>query len=137
MKKILCIACLAVALNLNAGSANAQKGLSPFIREAFRVIGPEAARQMLLLIFGNSADARSAESSQRSISCEVIDPTGTALNVRSTPNGSNIVTKLSNGTKVILYKVADDEDNRHWILIGDAVHSWGWVFGPYVSCSFD
>jgi hypothetical protein len=88
-------------------------------------------------MFGTSADARSAERSQRAISCEVIDPTGTSLNVRSTPNGSNIVTNLPNGTRVIPYKVAYDKKERHWILIGDAVHSWGWVFGPYVSCSFD
>jgi len=137
MKKILCIACLTVALSVNIGSANAQQGWNKFTRELFREIGSEAARQILLSIFGNSADARSAESSQRSISCEVIDPTGTRLNVRSTPNGSNIVTKLPNGTRVIPYKVAYDEEDRHWILIGDAVHSWGWVFGPYVSCSFD
>lgn len=137
MKKILCIACLIVALSVNTGSANAQQGWNTFIIEVFRAVGPDAARLILRSMFGTSADARSAESSQRSISCEVIDPTGTSLNVRSTPNGSNIVTKLPNGTRVIPYKVAYDEKERHWILIGDAVHSWGWVFGPYVSCSFD
>ncbi|MCP2728509.1 SH3 domain-containing protein [Limnofasciculus baicalensis] len=139
MKKILCIGCLVVALtlNVNTGSANAQQYWIRFLAEMFQEVGPELTRQILLSIFGNSADARSAESSQGSISCEVIDPTGSPLNVRSTPNGSNIVTKLRNGTTVIPYKVAYDAKDRHWILIGDAVHSWGWVFGPYVSCSFD
>jgi hypothetical protein len=139
IKKNLCIACLAVALtlNVNTGSANAQQFWNRFLAEIIQEVGSEAARQILLSMFGSSSDARSAESSQRSISCEVIDPTGTPLNVRSTPNGSSIVTRLTNGTTVIPYKVAYDEKNRHWILIGDAVHSWGWVFGPYVSCFFD
>ncbi|MBD2211228.1 SH3 domain-containing protein [Nostoc linckia FACHB-104] len=88
-------------------------------------------------MFDTSADAMSAEQSQRSISCIVTDPTGTPLNVRSTPNGSEIVTKLSNGRRVLPYRVAYDDKDRHWILIGDSVHSWGWVFGPYVSCFFD
>ena len=138
MKKILYIAFITVALSVNIGSANAQQSLwNKFISDALQEIGAGATRQILLSMFGNSADASSAERSQRSISCEVIDPTGTPLNVRETPNASNIVTKLPNGTRVIPYKVAYDEKDRHWILIGDAVHSWGWVFGPYVSCSFD
>ncbi len=138
MKKVFaCIACLTVALNLNAGSVNAQQTVNAFVNGIFQELGSQAAREILRSMFDTSADAMSAEQSQRSISCIVTDPTGTPLNVRSTPNGSEIVTKLSNGRRVLPYRVAYDDKDRHWILIGDSVHSWGWVFGPYVSCFFD
>ncbi|NES83979.1 MAG: SH3 domain-containing protein [Moorea sp. SIO2B7] len=88
-------------------------------------------------MFDTNAEASKAEQSQRAISCEVTDPTGTPLNVRSTPNGSTIVTTLSNGRRVFPYRVSYDEQGRHWILVGDSVHPWGWVFGPYVSCFFE
>ncbi|MCC0179083.1 SH3 domain-containing protein [Waterburya agarophytonicola K14] len=85
-------------------------------------------------MFGTDTDARNAQQPDKPIICEVIDPTGTPLNVRATPNGEEIVTTLSNGRQVIPYKVSYDEKNRHWILIGDSLHSWGWVYGSYVSC---
>lgn len=138
MKKIFAgIACFTIALNLNTGPANAQQSWNSFIEGVFQELGSEATRQILGSMFSTSADARRAEQSQGSISCVVIDPTGTPLNVRSTPNGSEIVARLPNNSRVIPYKVAYDGQNRHWILVGDAVHSQGWVFGPYVSCFYD
>ena len=138
MKKIFAgIACFTLALNLNAGSVHAQQNWNSFVGGIFQELGSEATRQILRSMFSTSAEARRAEQSQRSISCVVIDPTGTPLNVRSAPNGSRIVTTLSNGRRVTPYRVTYDEQNRHWILVGDSVDSLGWVFGPYVSCSFD
>jgi len=46
MKKNLCIACLIVALIVNAGSANAQSGRNTFIRQILIEIGSEAAREL-------------------------------------------------------------------------------------------
>lgn len=138
MKKVFAgLACLIVALNFNIGSVNAQQSWEAFVEGVFQELGSEATRQILRSMFDTDAEARSAEQGQRSIICEVTDPTGTPLNVRSTPNGPTIVTTLSNGKQIIPYAVAYDEQDRHWVLIGDAIHSWGWVFGPYVSCFFD
>jgi hypothetical protein len=138
MKKFFTgIAYIALVLSLNAGSVNAQQSWNAFVEGLFQELGSEATRQVLRSMFDTNSDAMSAEQSPRPISCEVTDPTGTPLNVRSTPNGSTIVTTLSNGRRVLPYRVAYDDQDRHWVLVGDSVHSWGWVFGPYVSCFFD
>jgi len=133
MNKVFsCIACVAIALNLNVGSANAQQSWwNAFVEGAFNELGSKATQEILGEIF------RKPETSSRpqsQISCIVTDPTGTPLNVRATPNDPVIVTKLSNGRQVILYNVAYDEQKRLWILVGDSIRPSGWVFGSYISC---
>lgn len=138
MKKVFVgLTCLTVALSFNAGAANAQYTLGAFVEGIFQELGSETARQVLRSMFDTNAEAIRAEQSQEAISCEVTDPTGTPLNVRSTPNGPTIVTTLANGRRVLPYSVSYDEQDRHWVLVGDSIHSWGWVFGPYVSCFFE
>ena len=60
--------------------------------------------------------------------CIVTDPTGTPLNIRSSPNG-NIVGTLRNGTAVVIQDTAYDRQGRAWAYIGV-----GWVFREFISC---
>ena len=143
MKQIFaCIGFLPfIALGFNTHSANAQSRNQSlwdlFVEESVREFGSQATQKVLRSMFGTNTDTRNAQQPDKQVVYEVIDPTGTPLNVRATPNGEDIVTTLSNGRQVIPYKVSYDEKNRHWILIGDSLHSWGWVYGAYVSCFSD
>ena len=64
--------------------------------------------------------------------CYVDDPTGTPLNVRSTPNGT-ILTTLSNGTRI---DVVDDMvvGTKRWLFVARQGERLGWIFGGYVVC---
>ncbi|HMS42224.1 MAG TPA: SH3 domain-containing protein [Pyrinomonadaceae bacterium] len=73
---------------------------------------------------------------QLNIPCVVNDTSGTPLNVRATPGG-RIVSKLKNGTKVIVVNAADG-DGPGWSQIsvirkGKRV-ILGWVTSRYLSC---
>ena len=67
--------------------------------------------------------------------CVVDDPTGTLLNVRSSPNGA-IVTTLGNGTQV---EVVDEMKigTKHWLFVSRNGQRLGWIFGAYVVCPKD
>jgi hypothetical protein len=73
-----------------------------------------------IVLAASSAAAQSA--------CIVTDPTGTPLNIRSSPNGE-IVGTLRNGTSVSIQNIAYDSQGRPWAYIGV-----GWVFREFVSC---
>ncbi len=60
--------------------------------------------------------------------CVVTDPTGTPLNIRSSPNGQ-IVGTLRNGTSVTIQTIVHDNQGRAWANIGV-----GWVYREFVSC---
>jgi uncharacterized protein YraI len=60
--------------------------------------------------------------------CVVTDPTGTPLNIRSSPNG-RIVGTLRNGARVTIETVTYDSQGRAWANIGV-----GWVFREFISC---
>jgi len=49
-------------------------------------------------------------------SCQVIDPTGTPLNVRTIPNG-HIVGTLNNGTLVSVLDRAFDRGGKQWVYV--------------------
>lgn len=72
---------------------------------------------------------------QRTGRCIVSDPTGSPLNVRSTPQGS-IVTSLPNGLFVQVLQASRDHKGQPWAFIG----TWpdarpiGWVFREFISC---
>lgn len=73
---------------------------------------------------------------QMNIPCVVNDTSGTPLNVRATPGGK-IVSKLKNGTKVIVVNAADG-DGPGWSQIsvfrkGKKV-VLGWVSSRYLNC---
>lgn len=69
--------------------------------------------------------------------CQVTDPTGTPLNVRSQPNGQ-VITTLSNGTEVYIEEITYDNQGRPWAKIGGYDRGeytvWGWVFREFISC---
>lgn len=69
--------------------------------------------------------------------CKITDPTGTPLNVRSSPNG-RILRKIANGTVVIIEDTSYDSKNRAWAQISIAVRNGrrtlGWVFREFISC---
>jgi uncharacterized protein YraI len=66
--------------------------------------------------------------------CLVSDPTGTPLNVRSTPGGAVLGT-LRNGAWVKMIGTADDRAGRRWAeLQTNRYDRTVWVFREYVSC---
>ncbi len=68
--------------------------------------------------------------------CQVSDPTGTALNIRATPNGV-IVGAVNNGVSVRLVQSDQDPRGRSWSLIARLPENQtlGWVYREYVTCS--
>jgi hypothetical protein len=66
--------------------------------------------------------------------CRVMDPTGTPLNVRTSPNG-NAVGTLDNGVKVIILDRAS-YGGENWVYLGRAEDRVpiGWVFRNYLDC---
>jgi hypothetical protein len=64
--------------------------------------------------------------------CTVIDPTGTPLNVRSSPNGE-IVSTLRKGTKVEVI-THEEHDGKRWAQIAHFGADYGYVFGNYLKC---
>jgi len=69
--------------------------------------------------------------------CKVTDPTGTPLNVRTSPNGKKIGT-LPNGKEVYIENIRYDEKGRPWARVGSYVSGeykiYGWVFREFISC---
>lgn len=65
-------------------------------------------------------------------SCTVMDPTGSPLNVRQSPNGK-IVGKLKNGTKVYAHDYDYDHKGRPWAYVTSNRAS-GWVFREFIAC---
>lgn len=67
--------------------------------------------------------------------CRVMDPTGTPLNVRSSPNGT-VVGSLRNGTLVTILDRSRDRQGRSWVYIGRyrSGQSVGWVYREFIAC---
>jgi uncharacterized protein len=67
--------------------------------------------------------------------CQVTDPTGTPLNIRSAPNGA-IVGNVNNGVLVQIVQTVQDNGGRSWSLIQRFPdnQNLGWVFRSYVTC---
>jgi hypothetical protein len=64
--------------------------------------------------------------------CHVDDPTGTPLNVRSTPNGP-ILGALSNDTVVTVVDTTLTRGQK-WARIVPEIGKPGWVFRNYLDC---
>jgi hypothetical protein len=65
--------------------------------------------------------------------CRVQDPTGTPLNLRTTPNG-RIITTLSNGTLATILDRANLR-GKTWVYItSEDRASMGWVFRDFLDC---
>lgn len=67
--------------------------------------------------------------------CRVLDPTGTPLNVRTSPNG-RIVGNLPNGLLVSILDTDTDGRGRPWALVAryDNGRRIGWVFREFIAC---
>jgi hypothetical protein len=69
--------------------------------------------------------------------CRVTDPTGTPLNVRSSPNGK-IISKIRNQTVVHPQSISRDDTGKPWMLISvkqqGSDRSLGWVVREFISC---
>jgi SH3 domain-containing protein len=64
--------------------------------------------------------------------CEVVDPTGTPLNVRVRPNGKVLFT-LRNGAEVVPLEESDD---HKWVKVFSSKNTRkeGWVFYNFLDC---
>ncbi len=67
-------------------------------------------------------------------SCIVTDPTGTPLNVRTAPNGPNIIYALTNGYKVRILSIVISDGNTWVYITDDAGRRLGWVYRRYITC---
>jgi uncharacterized protein YraI len=87
---------------------------------------------MVLAALIACACATSAAAQSR---CKVMDPTGTPLNVRSSPQG-NIVGALPNGVLVSIVDSAVDANGKPWAYIAGYSHGApiGWVFREFIAC---
>ena len=67
--------------------------------------------------------------------CVVVDPTGTQLNVRTSPNG-RIVGTIANGVTVPILDNSVDNRRKSWVYIGEynSGKPVGWVFREFISC---
>jgi hypothetical protein len=82
-----------------------------------------------------SATTASAQVPER---CRVVDPTGTPLNLRSSPGGP-VVGTVANGHLVRYIRDQDDARGRTWVLIsswngGGGGATRGWVFREFIAC---
>jgi tetratricopeptide (TPR) repeat protein len=70
--------------------------------------------------------------------CRVMDPTGTPLNVRTTPNGY-IVGTLNNGDQVTVLDRTSDRRGKAWVYVGNYENNKpiGWVFREFIACGVE
>jgi Bacterial SH3 domain len=82
---------------------------------------------------GTRPQLQSAGPDRDSDICVVADPTGTPLNIRTSPNGK-IVGKIANGERVRISEQTT-EDGKQWAYISNtASRPMGWVFRKFLSC---
>jgi len=82
---------------------------------------------------GTRQESPSAASDQDRTTCVVADPTGTPLNIRTSPNGK-IVGKIANGERI---RISDQttENGKEWAYISNAAsRPIGWVFRKFIAC---
>jgi hypothetical protein len=85
---------------------------------------------MFIVLLGCASTA-SAETQ-----CRVMDPTGTPLNVRTSPNGK-IIDTLPNRMLVSIVDQIFDENHRAWVFLkrGTDDEPIGWVDREVIGCS--
>jgi hypothetical protein len=70
--------------------------------------------------------------------CTVKDPTGTLLNVRSSPGGKKIVARLKNGTRVWVENFSGDAKDQSWTEVKlspkKGAKALGWVLQDFLEC---
>ena len=114
---------------------------APACRQSRRLLTSELRCLGLLLLIGNDEkslsgtrlELPSGRSEQARNSCVVTDPTGTPLNIRTSPNGK-IVGKIANGERI---RMSDQttESGKEWAYISNAAsRPLGWVFRKFLAC---
>jgi hypothetical protein len=92
---------------------------------------------LLIVAYPTSFSALAQSSIQGSKTCRVSDPTGTLLNIRSTPNG-RIVGKIKNGRNVYIQSVERDLKGKPWVLISvkerGQFRTLGFVLREFIGC---
>ncbi|MBA2400338.1 MAG: SH3 domain-containing protein [Bradyrhizobium sp.] len=84
-------------------------------------------------ISGTRQESQPGGSDQDRNTCVVADPTGTPLNIRTSPNGK-IVGKVANGERI---RISDQttENGKEWAYISNAAsRPMGWVFRKFLAC---
>jgi uncharacterized protein YgiM (DUF1202 family) len=66
--------------------------------------------------------------------CTVSDPTGTALNVRKSPNGK-VIGSIKNDKTVKILGLSIDKKGRAWAKVRGNAGSTGWILRDFVTCS--
>ena len=82
---------------------------------------------------GTRQELQSGGSDQDRNTCVVADPTGTPLNIRTSPNGK-VVGRVANGERI---RISDQttENGKEWAYISNtASRPMGWVFRKFLSC---
>lgn len=78
-----------------------------------------------------------AQAQVATLRCTVNDSSGSLLNIRSKPNGSKIVGKLKNGTRVAYEIESGDGQDRSWAFVRldkKGAKPLGWVLREYLDC---
>ena len=68
--------------------------------------------------------------------CAVADPTGTPLNVRSSPKNGTVLGALHNDTLVTVKETAT-VGGQKWVRVVPTVGKQGWVYFDYLDCEKD
>lgn len=88
----------------------------------------------------NRAEAQEEEEKEQNqvFRCTVKDPTGTPLNVRSSPGSKKIVAKLKNGAKVFVENFSGDAKDQSWAEVKLSpkknAKPLGWVLQDFLEC---
>jgi hypothetical protein len=82
---------------------------------------------------GTRQELKPSRSDQDRTTCVVADPTGSPLNIRTSPNGK-VVGKIGNGERI---RISDQttENGKEWAYISNAAsRPMGWVFRKFLEC---
>jgi hypothetical protein len=92
---------------------------------------------LLVVAYPTAFSALAQSDIQGGKTCRVSDPTGTLLNVRSSPNG-RIVGKIKNGRNVYIQSVERDAKGKPWVLIAVKEQGQnrvlGFVLREFIGC---
>ena len=69
--------------------------------------------------------------------CEVNDPTGSKLNVRSKPSNGEVLIQFENGKSLVISDIVKDKNKKEWALVSspETASEFGWVFKSYLKCN--
>jgi len=89
---------------------------------------------VLFLATGTVLRPAQADAVYDDLVCRVMDPTGTPLNVRATPNGP-IVGTLNNGEQILVFRQSSDHKGE-WVYVRDYENGKpiGWAFRKFIAC---